>query len=320
MSELFKCSGCMRVARPAECFVGKNGQQVKTCNECRAKDAKQSAKPEVRERKNAFQKGKDYSAKHRAKKRAEDEKGFLEHNPKVMAEYMSRPENRERANKRLKLSVANRLCSLKYQAAKKGYAWELTGEQEVALVKGTCFYCGSTTKDAVNGIDRMDSKGTYTLANCVSSCCECNLMKGCLDAGTFVERCGQVSVQHGGPGEVTDAWRDTQNVTFNTYKHTASKKELAFELSESDFDCLVSGPCKYCGRASTGRHQNGIDRLDSSAGYMMENCATCCGECNVAKKTMSAEAFVEKCKVVSGRAASLDIPAMPRCLSVISKR
>lgn len=98
--ELFKCSGCMRVPRPAEHFIGKSGNQVKTCTECRAKDAKQAQKPEVRERKNEFQRGKGYDAKHRAKKREEDEEAYLAHNAELMRAYMSVPANRERVNKR----------------------------------------------------------------------------------------------------------------------------------------------------------------------------------------------------------------------------
>lgn len=38
----------------------------------------------------------------------------------------------------------------------------------------------------------------------------------------------------------------------------------------------------------------GIDRVDSSKGYTVDNCVSCCRECNVSKGTMSLEAFLRK--------------------------
>lgn len=319
--ELFKCSGCMRVPRPAECFMGKSGKQVKTCNECRAKDAKQAKKPETRERKNAFQRGKGYDTKYRTKRREEDEEGFLAHNAQLMAAYRSNPANRERINKNHKMSVSNRLGSIKHQAAKKGNAWELTEEQEIALVMGLCFYCDSTTQDARNGIDRMDSKGMYTPSNCVSCCSECNRMKGSLDALTFVERCGQVSMHNSAPGSYTAAWKDSRANSYVAYTRGAAVKNVSFELSEREYSELVDGECTYCGRGNTTSHMNGINRLDYTKGYAMDNCVTSCGQCSHAKKTMSSKAFVDKCKAVAARLDTLvqNIPEMPRSLSVMSK-
>src|SRR5438132_12656210 len=39
--------------------------------------------------------------------------------------------------------------------------------------------------------------------------------------------------------------------------------------------------CFYCGHvALEGLTLNGIDRVDSSKGYCLENCVACCGMCN----------------------------------------
>lgn len=38
---------------------------------------------------------------------------------------------------------------------------------------------------------------------------------------------------------------------------------------------------------------NGIDRVDSSKGYTLDNCVPCCSKCNYAKHEMSVEEFKE---------------------------
>jgi hypothetical protein len=38
---------------------------------------------------------------------------------------------------------------------------------------------------------------------------------------------------------------------------------------------------------------NGIDRVDNTKGYTLENCVPCCTRCNLAKHTMSLTAFKE---------------------------
>jgi len=36
---------------------------------------------------------------------------------------------------------------------------------------------------------------------------------------------------------------------------------------------------------------NGIDRIDSSKGYTIDNCVSCCTECNYAKHEMSVDEY-----------------------------
>jgi len=43
---------------------------------------------------------------------------------------------------------------------------------------------------------------------------------------------------------------------------------------------------------------NGIDRLDSSRGYILENCVPCCKVCNYAKRNMSVNDFLNWIKKV----------------------
>jgi len=74
---------------------------------------------------------------------------------------------------------------------------------------------------------------------------------------------------------------------------------ISFEL----FKELIFKPCVYCGVVSskelpdygknkkkisdTVLHANGIDRIDSSKGYIACNVVTCCSRCNAAKRDIS---------------------------------
>ncbi len=84
---------------------------------------------------------------------------------------------------------------------------------------------------------------------------------------------------------------------FRKYKQAARKRNLTFNLSEQEFSSLVSGPCNYCGEL-LGQH-NGIDRVDNSLGYEIENCVSCCATCNLMKRDMGRQQFLDRCRLVS---------------------
>jgi hypothetical protein len=56
--------------------------------------------------------------------------------------------------------------------------WELTLEQFNELREGDCYYCGKSSEDKLNGVDRIINELGYFDANCVSSCWDCNWIKG----------------------------------------------------------------------------------------------------------------------------------------------
>jgi len=68
--------------------------------------------------------------------------------------------------------------------------------------------------------------------------------------------------------------------------------DLAFELSQQ--------PCFYCGvlphqklkmNGNGDLIYNGLDRVDNSKGYTIDNVVPCCGQCNHAKAVLSQERF-----------------------------
>lgn len=92
------------------------------------------------------------------------------------------------------------------------------------------------------------------------------------------------------------------NALLIRYKQSAKKRNLSFSLTAKDFRKLTSSICTYCGREPAaikidGRRNgqysyNGIDRIDSSVGYILENCTSCCSVCNYAKRDMSQKEFL----------------------------
>lgn len=93
-------------------------------------------------------------------------------------------------------------------------------------------------------------------------------------------------------------------------KRSAVNKGLTWELSKEDFKILTQQDCFYCGAEPSQIKKynlkgdndpyiyNGIDRLDSDEGYVVGNCVPCCGKCNRAKYTMSANEFLDHVKKI----------------------
>jgi hypothetical protein len=86
------------------------------------------------------------------------------------------------------------------------------------------------------------------------------------------------------------------------YKRHAGARNLTFGIDRESFEKLIRRPCFYCGEPAgnckktknckEGFRHNGIDRVDNSLGYDLENCLPCCGQCNKAKRDMSQADFV----------------------------
>lgn len=91
------------------------------------------------------------------------------------------------------------------------------------------------------------------------------------------------------------------------YIRGAKVRNFQFDLKFDDFTKLIMSNCSYCGakpsRDFSRRNNkegllNGIDRIDSSLGYIITNCVPCCTICNRAKSTHKIEDFIEWVKRV----------------------
>jgi hypothetical protein len=80
---------------------------------------------------------------------------------------------------------------------------------------------------------------------------------------------------------------------YGVYQRSAGLKQLPFEMTQDEFERVVKNPCKYCGIIQD-KGFNGIDRIDSGVGYVIENSVSCCSMCNYMKNTVSASVFVRR--------------------------
>lgn len=100
-----------------------------------------------------------------------------------------------------------------------------------------------------------------------------------------------------------------------TYKKHALARNLKFHLSYEEFKRLTTLNCHYCGtvpkqiyvlkkkgtdivRAGVPVTYNGVDRIDSSGDYTIDNTVPCCKVCNRAKMDMSYADFIEWVKKI----------------------
>lgn len=81
---------------------------------------------------------------------------------------------------------------------------------------------------------------------------------------------------------------------YRSYMNRANKKGIPFELSVDEFNIICRGLCVYCGTSS----RIGVDRINSSDGYTIDNSQPCCGTCNIMKFTLSEEAFLKHLRTI----------------------
>lgn len=92
------------------------------------------------------------------------------------------------------------------------------------------------------------------------------------------------------------------NRKWNSYRTNARKDGREFAIDFTLFYQLCTTSCTYCGGVSTvqvhgkrwrGTAQvNGIDRIDSTKGYVVGNITSCCSDCNRLKMEHSEEHWV----------------------------
>ena len=113
------------------------------------------------------------------------------------------------------------------------------------------------------------------------------------------------------------------NNIWHLYRIRAKKQGIPFELSQEHFRDIMQN-CTYCGsppqsvehpNTSYGEdfYHNGIDRQDSSRGYIEGNCVPCCGTCNYMKYTRSPLDFITwSTRVIAGPYAGQAFPLTDR--------
>lgn len=98
-----------------------------------------------------------------------------------------------------------------------------------------------------------------------------------------------------------------RNYLYRSSARNAEERKHKFNLTYDEFISLVKQDCFYCGekprpasldllkkRGNTKEptfYYNGIDRIDPSGDYDLENCVPCCPRCNYMKHTSTQQDF-----------------------------
>jgi|WetSurSiteA1Bulk_404760.scaffolds.fasta_scaffold00318_12 hypothetical protein len=92
------------------------------------------------------------------------------------------------------------------------------------------------------------------------------------------------------------------NQIINSYKGHAKNRGLSLELTREQIINIMNKDCYYCGKEPSNIYKspyntgdfvyNGIDRIDNSKGYTIENAVPCCGTCNHSKDILSENDFL----------------------------
>ena len=306
-----QCTACKK-AKPVESFIGERatGKLCKMCVQCRDKNSKSEKKH--KERVVAFQK--KYYRVNESTIRARTKKWSIDNRPAML-------ENKMKYRTSKATDIPFKIDKSRRCAHDRGIRWNLTDDQASVLFTGECSYCTEPVPpNKLNTIDRMDSMQGYFPDNCVSCCVTCNNIKGTVDARTFVNRCVHIrSHLTNGTWFSPSAWTDTMPGSYSSYRINALKKNRAFELTKEMYAHMVEIPCCYCRRDITETNKSGIDRIDSTKGYVEGNMVSCCSECNYMKGTLSREKFTQMVLRIGENAENIRIPSdMPVCLKSLA--
>jgi hypothetical protein len=90
-------------------------------------------------------------------------------------------------------------------------------------------------------------------------------------------------------------WTDAnpEIVALKNLNHRNRSYAGSINLTKVQFDSITKHPCYYCG-IMQDKGFNGIDRMDSIKGYEIDNCVSCCTECNMMKGAVDNITFIQR--------------------------
>lgn len=135
--------------------------------------------------------------------------------------------------------------------------------------------------------------------------CECGKIKiahgsNLISGGT--KSCGCLhdeSSRNNGFKRLLPPGESSFNSLYSGYKRKSRERGYDFKLTVIEFRKLVTSNCFYCNKEplqimrTLGRNKgtpfiyNGIDRVDTCKGYIINNCVPCCKECNYKKSDVT---------------------------------
>ena len=312
------CNWCFKNL-PIENFVGERQPITKNCKGCREKFKKNDEKRDKSHRNEIARKNEKKPERKEAKEKWKDEnyekvakiwmnsrqkkierlgtEEYLKQNAETAKKW--RENNKEKV---VQINECKKCCkkinfsNYIRNADIKNLEFSLTYENYISIVEKECYYCGVKQEKGFNGIDRLDQTKGYVFENCVSSCKMCNYMKGSLSDDVFIKRSEHIlTFQQKIRGNVyPDCFANHMSGSYSSYKDRADKKGLLFTITPNEFESIKNRNCFMCGKNNSEFHKNGVDRMDSNMGYIIDNLKPCCAECNYMKKAFDFSELLNK--------------------------
>lgn len=95
------------------------------------------------------------------------------------------------------------------------------------------------------------------------------------------------------------------------YRQGSLSRNFIFSITLEQFKNIITKNCHYCGsepvvtnsskrinKTDIPVKNNGVDRINNSLGYILENCVPCCKICNIMKNNHSSENFLNHIKKI----------------------
>jgi len=90
-------------------------------------------------------------------------------------------------------------------------------------------------------------------------------------------------------------YRKSIKYRYSRYKKSAIERGFSFQLTLEEFKNLTKLECFYCGRTDSLR---GVDRINSTKGYSIDNCVSCCTCCNRMKLDYTSSVFFYQIELI----------------------
>lgn len=160
------------------------------------------------------------------------------------------------------------------------------------------------------GIDNIGRLRSYTIYNCDNCGVECKTRNDVFERRKGIcKKCLLEKI----------AIKNQSNKDFEIVCSNLLHSQLNRRYSKKGFFCNIKGEkllkllksnCHYCNSTPSNLMKykqkyynyefsyNGLDRIDSSKGYIYENVVPCCKKCNLAKSDMSYQDFINHIKKI----------------------
>lgn len=266
--------------------------------------------------------GKGYTEKYRAKKMEEDAEGFRKHLAEAHLKWAhANPDKVKAQQKKMRTDPDRKFKALiTYVKAKYGEEEFMDkvdmkdAEKLQAKMSEECHYCGHKPRegDALNGLDRVDCKGRYDDNNTVSCCGVCNSMKLTFTSDEVIEGIRNIVSYRGVVPNAHEVPRP--KALGGTKERREATKDKRCDLPIDVQIELWSCSCHLCGRSPA----LGIDRIDSTKKYTIDNCMACCSLCNYMKKDSTTDEFLAQVTRMYNKTALWVIGDTSNTLNVVT--